>query len=253
MALLGLFSSLLVAGTQKASLVGPSLFYLLAYQTLKGPPLLVSFSISQLWASVWGDRGYSDFSTHCTWLSSNALLPWLPKLRFPSPISSGYLLRVSSSPCPRITLQYLWSSSQLPCTIVDLLPCLEYIQIVFVILTPFRLSHITCFTLHNSLKYFPSVSTNCPGCEDLSPTSSPLQLGAGWSCSLSSFSLLSFILLSCAWNHIFFSSGQGLLPVFSWYSVRNAAICRCILDASMERDVLHIHQILCHLVKSSKF
>ena len=52
MALLGLFSSLLVAGTQKASLVGPSLFYLLAYQTLKGPPLLVSFSISQLWASV---------------------------------------------------------------------------------------------------------------------------------------------------------------------------------------------------------
>ena len=37
MALLGLFSSLLVAGTQKASLVGPSLFYLLAYQTLKGP------------------------------------------------------------------------------------------------------------------------------------------------------------------------------------------------------------------------
>ena len=128
MALLGLSSSLLAAGTQKASLVGPSLFYFLAYQTLKGPPLLVSFSISQLWASVWGDRGYSDFSTHCTWLSSNALLPWLPKLRFPSPVSSGYLLKVSSSPCPRITLQYLWSSSQLPCTVVDLLPCLEYID-----------------------------------------------------------------------------------------------------------------------------
>ena len=31
MALLGLFSSLLAAGTQKASLVGPSLLYFLAY------------------------------------------------------------------------------------------------------------------------------------------------------------------------------------------------------------------------------
>ena len=119
------------------------------------------------------------------------------------------------------------------------------------ILTPFRLSQITCFTLHNSLKYFPSVSTSCPGCEDLSPTSPP-QLGAGWSCSLSFFSLLSFILLSCAWNHVFFSSGQGLLPVFSWYSVTNAAICRCILDASMESDVLHIQLLLCHLSRPNK-
>lgn len=52
MALLGLFSSLLAAGTQKASLVGPSLLYFLAYQALKGLPLLVSSSIAQLWASV---------------------------------------------------------------------------------------------------------------------------------------------------------------------------------------------------------
>ena len=207
MALLGLFYSFLAADTQKTSLVGPSLFYYLAYQALKGPPLLVSFSIAQLWVSVWGDRGCSDVSTHYAWLSSNVLLPWLPKLRFPSHISSGYLLIVNSSPCPRITLQYICSSSQLPCPLVDLLPCLEYIQIICVIITPFRLSQISCFILHNSLKYFPSVSTNCPWCEDLSATSSPLQLGVGWSFSLSSFSLLPFILLSCAWNHIFYYSG----------------------------------------------
>ena len=52
MALLGLFYSFLVADTQKTSLVGPSLFYYLAYQALKGLPLLVSFSVAQLWVSV---------------------------------------------------------------------------------------------------------------------------------------------------------------------------------------------------------
>ena len=53
------------------------------------------------------------------------------------------------------------------------------------------------------------------------------------------FSFPSFILPSFAWICIFLSSEQGLLPALS---------NKCISDVSVERDILHIHLLLCHLV-----
>ena len=79
------------------------------------------------------------------------------------------------------------------------------------ILIPFRLPQISCFTL--SLKCFFSDSDNCPdvGIGSLlqfpkgssSPTNTPV------------FPPSSFILLSFAWFYTFFSSGQVLLSTLS--------------------------------------
>ena len=45
-----------------------------------------------------------------------------------------------------------------------------------------------------------------------------------WSCLLSfSFFLSSFFLLNFAWNYMFCSGGQGLLPALSWCYVRSSA------------------------------
>ena len=54
---------------------------------LMGQPLYCSAAN----AGVWGERGYGDGSTHYAWLSSIALLPWLPCFppqAFPTAISS---------------------------------------------------------------------------------------------------------------------------------------------------------------------
>ena len=95
---------------------------------------------------------------HGCWLSStgishHSLLPNIPLI---------HLSSVNSSPCPGSTPQYLNSSSQLLCLLVTCVPvwgmygcgkdCL--------ILIPFRLPQISCFTL--SRKYFSSDSDNCP-------------------------------------------------------------------------------------------
>ena len=58
--------------------------------------------------------------------------------------------------------------------------------------------------------------------------------------SPSSLSLLSFVLLSSVWIQIFLLSSQGVLPVFTWSSVRTAASLD-VLDASVERGVPHFH------------
>ena len=44
--------------------------------------------------------------------------------------------------------------------------------------------------------------------------------------------------------------GQGLLPAFSWCSVRSSSP-KDVPDASMERDVLHVHLLLLQLVSLS--
>ena len=81
------------------------------------------------------------------------------------------------------------------------------------ILIPFRLPQISCFTL--SLKCFSSDSDNCPdvGIRVLppakvrsSPTNTPVFLPG------------SFTLPSFAWFYIFFSAGQVLLFALSWCS-----------------------------------
>ena len=121
-------------------------------------------------AGVWGERGYGDGSTPYAWLSSIALLPWLPgfpPLAFPTTISSLTSPQsVSPEPTAALALGPL-HTPQTPapgfCTFQGtLIPvwgmygcgkdCL--------ILIPLRLPQIRCFTL--SLKCFFSDSDNCP-------------------------------------------------------------------------------------------
>ena len=82
------------------------------------------------------------------------------------------------------------------------------------ILFPFRLSHISCF----SLKCFSSESDNCPnvGTGPLLQFPHPLRAGPGLLILL--FPPSSFILPSFMWFYILFSTGQVLLSTLSWYS-----------------------------------
>ena len=91
------------------------------------------------------------------WLSSTGishhnLLPHIPLICLSS---------INSSPHPGIAPQPLNSSSQPLCLPGDLRTCLVYVWLQQgLILIPFRLPHISCFTL--SLKCFFSDSDNCP-------------------------------------------------------------------------------------------
>ena len=114
------------------------------------------------------------------------------------------------------------------------------------ILIPFRLPQISCFTL--SLKCFSSDSDNCPhvGIGPLFQFPNPLRAGPVL-LTLLFCPPSSFILTSFAWVYISFSTAQVLLLALSRCS---ACTCvgRCISDVSVETDVLHVHPLLCHLV-----
>ena len=120
-------------------------------------------------AGMWGDRGNGDGSTPYAWLSSITLLPWLPgfpPLAFPTAISSltspQSVSSVNSSPHPRITPQSPNSSSQPLCLPGDriLVWGMYGYGKACLILIPFRLPQISCFTV--SLKCFSSDSDSCP-------------------------------------------------------------------------------------------
>ena len=84
------------------------------------------------------------------------------------------------------------------------------------ILIPFRLPQIGCFTL--SLKCFSSDSASWP-MRRLDPClSSPTRRGQVQSFEHSCFSPSSFVIPSFAWFSIFFSAAQVLLPPVSWCS-----------------------------------
>ena len=105
------------------------------------------------------------------------------------------------------------------------------------ILILFRLPQISCFTL--SLKCFSSDSDNCPDVGIRTPASVPPHAeGRSNPTNTPVFPPSSFVLLSFVWVYILFSTGQVLLATLSW----------CIPDVSVERDVLHVHLLLQHLV-----
>ena len=155
-------------------------------------------------------------------------LPRFPPKAFPATISSHSL-----GPCPHSQQQ----SSPWDCSPVPVLQrptaarssglayvtrvCRAAAQIIYVTLTPFRLSQISSSTLQQPSPWFQSIASkwwSCP-CFQL-----PHTLGAGPVCSLfSSFSLPSCILLRFAWIYILLSGGQGLLPVLSWCCARSAS------------------------------
>ena len=114
------------------------------------------------------------------------------------------------------------------------------------ILIPFRLPQISCFTL--SLKCFSSDSDSCPSV-GIGPSASVPRPAEGRSSSSNTpvFPPCSFILLSFAWFYIFFSPGQVLLSSLCWCSACTSdGVWRYIPD--LEIDVLHVHLHLCHLV-----
>ena len=85
------------------------------------------------------------------------------------------------------------------------------------ILIPFRLPQISCFTL--SLKCFSSDSDTCPSVGNRTPASVPPPTkGRSSPTNTPVFPPSSFVLLSFAWFCIFFSSGQVLLSALSWCS-----------------------------------
>ena len=148
------------------------------------------------------------------WLSSTGishhnLLPHIPSI---------HLSTVNSSPCPGIAPQSLTSNSQSLCLLVICIPVWSLYGCGkdCLILIPFRLPQISCFTL--SLKCFSSDSDSCPDV-GMGPL---LQFPHPWRAGPILLTLVfppsSFILLSFAWVYMFFSSAQVLLSALSWYS-----------------------------------
>ena len=127
-----------------------------------------------------------------------------------------HLSTVNSSPCPGIAPQSLNSTS---CTFPG--TCIPVRGMYgcdkdFLILIPFRLPQIRCFTL--SLKCFSSDS-GLPRCRDQTPASVPPPAkGSFRPTNTPVFLPSSFLLQSVAWVYIFFSSGQGLLSTLNWSS-----------------------------------
>ena len=132
---------------------------------------------------------------------------------------SIHLSTVNSSPHPGIALQFLNSSSQLLCLPGDLHPYPGYVWLLkdCLILIPFRLPQISCFTL--SFKCFSSDSDNCPNVGIGCLLQFPHQLRAGpVLLSRLFFPPSSFVLWSFGWFYIFFPTGQVLLLALSWCS-----------------------------------
>ena len=142
------------------------------HQALTGAPWVESYSI--VWrANLMGqplcgsaaDAGCEGREAMVmAWLSSVALLSWLPG--FPPPAfpiaifsltSPWSLSAVNSSPCPGIVLQSLHSSFQLLCLLGDVCPCPGYdgFSNNCLILIPFTLPHINCFTLSLVFLFWP--------------------------------------------------------------------------------------------------
>ena len=154
----------------------------LAHQSLKGAQWVGSCSVVQ-WvrhlmdqplycsaadAGLWGERGYGDGSTLLQWLSSIALLPWLPGLPpqpYPTTISSltfprsAFLQSTAALALGLLHNPYV-PSSQLLRLLGDLHPSLGCVWLwQGLILIAFRLPQISCFTL--SLKCFSSDPDSC--------------------------------------------------------------------------------------------
>ena len=179
------------------------------------------------------------------WLFSNRhFLPHSPP---------SYLLRLfpcgqqQISPCDCSRIPML----QLPTTVPsrDLCPCLGYIwlwQGLSVILIPFMLSLISCFTL--SLKCFSPDTNNCPDVGIGPLLQFPHLLRAGPVYLLCRFSLLFLhpTEFCVVLYNLFWWSGTSAC---SWLVFcMHFCLCRCIPDVSMERDVLRVQLLLLHLV-----
>ena len=165
-------------------------------------------------AGVWGNG-----STPYTWLSSITLLPWLPSFppqAFPTTIS--FLMSpqsISPESTSALTLELLhnpYAPAPSCCAFWGTSIPVQGTQGCgknCLILIPFRLPQISCFTL--TLKCFSSYPYNCPdvGIGTLLQFSNTLRADPVLLKLV--FSPSSFILLSFVWFYISFSDGQVLL------------------------------------------
>ena len=136
------------------------------HQAFDGQPLHCSAAS----AGLWDEREAMVMAPHLA--HDSALSPCFHGcLAFPTGIShhdvllhipSICLSTVTSNPHPGIAPQFLNSTSQPPCLPGDQRSCPRYYGCGkdCLILIPFRLPQISCFTL--SLKWFSSDSDNCP-------------------------------------------------------------------------------------------
>ena len=169
------------------------------------------------------------------------LLPHIPSVSFPLVNSRRHL---------GVVLHFLCSSSQTQHITWDLCTNSGYVglwQILSVWFSFYSDSHRSAVALFYRLKCFPSVQTIDSMCgSDTCFSSQPPQVQFQ-SCSLSSFSFPCIILTSFVWVYIPFQ-WSGTLAHSQLVFCDIFCIWRCVSDALMERDVLHIHLLLHHLV-----
>ena len=165
------------------------------------------------------------------------MLPWLPDIPLPAFLTSPPLVSLHSIAALALGLLPAAAPSRRQAVGKD-----------WLILIPFRLPQISSFTL--SLKCFSSDSDSCPalGIRPLLQLPHPPRAGP--------------VLLTLLFLPLVPSSYRVLCDsIYSFPLVRyscppsagvlHALLClRCIPDVSMERDVLHVHLFLSHLVLS---
>ena len=185
----------------------------------------------------------------------------IPCCRFPPSCSPVRLPTAKSSSRSGPVLQCPRTSSQPTCTPVNTRPSLGHVGLWYGPSVCFSLRPIchrsAASSSSNSLKCFPSVPVDFPDRKGVSPNSgiSPLlQLPYPGVQVPSHF-------LSSSFSLLFFRPTQLCRDLYSpfWcprssasfqlvFSIReNCCICRCIPDASVERDELHIYLLLRHL------
>ena len=130
-------------------------------------------------------------------------------------IPSICLKPVDSRPQPRISPQSLWT---ICCCTLNLLwgplwgvyVCEKDCLILF----PFRLPQISCFSL--SLKFSPLAQTVAPMWDWTPASVPPPAKGRSSSTNTPVYPPSSFMLLTFVWFYTFFSTGQVLLSALSW-------------------------------------
>ena len=179
---------------------------------------------------MWGERLQRWLSPLCVtqhcrpasrfaWLSFTSIFHCELLLQIPL----GCLPTVNSRPCPGITLIPLCFSSQSLCFLGNLVSVqVHKARILCVILIPFRLSQISCFTLQQR-----QMLHLCPKhllqCGDLIPASVPPLLRCRSSPTHSPlFCYPFFVLPSFALFYIFISRCQVLLPALSCCFARSS-------------------------------
>ena len=159
------------------------------------------------------------------------------------------LSTVNSSPRPGIAPQYLTPAPS-HCTFqgtwIPVWGMYGYSKDCL-ILTPFRLSRISCLTL--SLKCFSCDSDNCSsvGIRPLPHFPHPPRAGPVLLILFSPLFLLSYQVL-CGSIYSFPLVRYSYLLSAGVLLSMHFCVWRCIPDVSMGRDVLHIQLLLCHLV-----